>query len=228
MSCSNESLKRNLLLRAGHASENSRTVAFVGISPGNSFYTDHRKVSKLFENVRDFEKIVVWIPVDLHLHSLRAINTHSPERYAEKIGRKLLNVVQTVVAELKLEKRVEILKPQLVFSNNVYTTNRLMLLQLAETNVEFLQLLEQNTLQALQSLANTHHKSLSNINIKEGINYIVGELAFLISFQHIFDCNVAVIYIKEWELLENLIKGKYENVHINRISYWMYNQTKAN
>ena len=64
------------------------------------------------------------------------------------------------------------------------------------------------------SIKNGVNLQTKTIDLEEGVNYLLKELAFLSVVTIIYDCSesVVVVYPKRWPVLEKYCDGGYDNI----------------
>lgn len=266
---SSKTISNALNFKAGFNGEMDPNIVFVGISPGNSFYFHFDCVERLFCSIlntfHDLKQIIIWIPVELYIHSLRAIGSSDPHQKALKANKKLSLILVSVIEKLQIQEKVVFLDWSSVVTSSHFLYSLGIIQRLYLRKERFRNDCLKSILLPLTQLSQLHGRSEMDIDSAEGILYLNGELACLLSLSSLNSENasisfekwkkhvdignvkkkissntssssptttkttstvewskVAIIYHKQWELLQDFLNGKFEEdgSSSTNLSYW--------
>ena len=158
-------------------------------------------------------------------HNYRAVGGRNPEKSARVKANRLRNKCEAAKQRCEIrDKSVEYINwKRDVETSSFYIDALDYVMHLYEVNEEFRKDIQESTQLALVSLKNGREKSMSSaesgestkpIDLKEGVKYLLKELAFLSVVPHIYDAceEFVIVYHRKWPLLENFFNGEYDKV----------------
>lgn len=204
-----------------------RTV-ILGISPGNPHYYKIETLERLFDLAgRTSEKVFLFIPDKISEHNYRAVGSKNPERSARIKCNRLRNKCNEAIQSSGLRdvSHSFIRWTEEVESCHEYKKALENIKNLYEVNDDFHNDVRQSTVVALRCLKNGREKggsdeenksaeADSNVDLDEGVQYLLKELAFFLAVPNIYkDCNNFVfVYHRPWPVLERFFGGFYDGV----------------
>jgi len=196
-----------LFHRAGFVGDSD--VIFVGISPGNTFYFHLSYVEHLFRSMMEtfvnLKQIIVFIPIELSVHSLRAIGNQDPHQKTLRSNKKLFVILMDVIEKLKLENKVVFLNWSSVVTSKQFTFALSRIHRLFNRNETFKSDCFSTMSPHLTRLSQQHGRSESEIDFSEGLLYLNGEFACLLSL-HLLSPEIASIPYEEWKSTINVLE----------------------
>jgi hypothetical protein len=246
----NEKESKKLIHKAGF--KDNPKVFFIGLSPGNSFFYNVNEVEELFKTLlktfgrENIEQIIVWSPNELYIHSLKAIGSSDPHEKALKSAKKLSLLLEEVINRLEINDLVFQLDWSKMIVSIPFLSALYYIQKLFIHDNQFRSDCLDSVKPHLQQLLKIHNKPQFQINISEGLLYLKGEFACLLALKNLSSdlvCTktimekkynsdgispswnrIGIIYIKQWDLLEKLLEGKYKKQTINDfdfLSFWV-------
>lgn len=195
---------------------NIKEYHIIGMSPGNSYFTDELVKNLLKKTVEQFGKVAVLIP------DIPAISTYIALGYPENRARRdkaipkgnaLKNRTQKAMTELGYgAHQVRIIDWENEVENNISYQGRYEKIRnLYEQNPEF-HTVTNNASQAVIENSSKEPKSIEQAS-KVAAHYLLSELAFLEFAPSFLDAEkVTYIYHKNWAVYEDYIAGKFDKI----------------
>ncbi|XP_046851827.1 uncharacterized protein LOC124445165 [Xenia sp. Carnegie-2017] len=202
------------------------STIILGISPGNPQYHNVQNLKSLFDFAQNHstQKILLFLTDKISEHNYRAIGSSNPERSARVKANRVRNKCNETICLCNGQGRFQFIN----WSENVevsgpYIDALTCIKRLYEENYTFQKDVVECTKDALLSLKNGREKaSIENgfnlqtktIDLEEGVNYLLKELAFLSVVNNIYHCSesVVLVYHKRWPVLEKYFDGGYDNI----------------
>ena len=172
-------------------------------------------------------QVFLFIPDKISEHNYRAVGSKNPEKSARIKCNRLRNKCNEAIQSSGLRdvSHSFIRWTEEVESCHEYKKALENIKNLYEVNDDFHNDVRQSTLVALRCLKNGREKggsdeenksaeADSNVDLDEGVQYLLKELAFFLAVPNIYkDCNSFVfVYHRPWPVLERFFGGFYDGV----------------
>lgn len=205
-----------LAFQNGYDVLKNKGIAIVGLSVGNSYFTQGTIDELLEETTNRFSQTIIMITDKLALHTYKAVgyNHEKAEKKARLDGNALRNRVERSIENVikeEAQQNIELVDWEEVQKTKSYQQEYENILHLYENNQEFKNVVRDNTKKVLNRKLKPGVKMEQAID--EAKNYLLKELAFLLATPDIYNQRqVADIYHKNWPVFEKLINGEYNGV----------------
>jgi cyclo(L-tyrosyl-L-tyrosyl) synthase len=193
----------------------TENIAVIGMSPGNSYFTDENIKSLIEIVIGKFNKAIVFIP------DIPSIATYVALGYPENIARRekslpkgnnLKNKSLRAIKALNCEDKVRIINWVLDVQNNPaykqFYNNVTLLYQSNE-------LFHKDCNKATAGVLESAQKKIESLDhaVNVGVTYLLHELAFMEFAPKFLNSNMVVsIYHKPWPVYQSYISGKYDGL----------------
>jgi tRNA-dependent cyclodipeptide synthase len=205
-----------------------KAVPIIGVSPGNSFFTDN-EVENLLEQVfSKYTEAVIFIP------DIPAQNTYKALGYDEKDARRkailkgnnLRNKFQRMGDRMGIQREtLSFVDWKKMEKDERYQNAFSDIRQLYTTNDVFQKSAQKTTFQVLQNY--DANKEWSDDEIEIGVEYLLCELAYMQSAPEILGCEkVLYVYNKRWPVYEDLISGVFDKKERKNQHFWLIESKK--
>jgi len=171
----------------------------------------------------------MFLPDVIGQHNYRAVGSANPERSSRVKANRLRNKVKSVMSANNLSNRkfkyVDWVKD--IESMPEYEQSLVYIRELYATNETLREDVRETTEAALCCMARGRTKGENDdsasieIDIEEGANYLLKELAFFLCLQSAYDNfeQFVMIYHRDWPVLENFFHGHYDGVRRRYMGY---------
>ena len=167
-------------------------------------------------------KILLFLPDKIFEHNYRAIRSRNPEKSARLNANRLRNKCQEAMHScgIRNESTEYINWSRDIETSDSYISALNHVKHLYQVNDQFQNDIQGCTQLALVSLKNGREENMSEnrrntaIDLEEGIEYLLKELAFLSVVSEIYErCEeYVVVYHRPLPVIERYFDGKYDNV----------------
>lgn len=192
--------------------------AVIGISPKNSFYTDEETLEEIVEFAnREFKHTEFMIPDGPLQHTLSALGKEDIERDARLEGNSLENKLRRAASSVDNDADLHIVRwlnsdnhsSTPILDRELYEEEYRMSLEKFETRYEQGGSFADDLRTSTEAVLKNKMQVVRDADIREGVTYLVKELAYLDAAPRIHDEPVTYVYHKPWEIYENLLDGEY-------------------
>ncbi len=195
----------------------------IGMSPGNSYFTDEVIKNLLKTTIDHFEKVAVLIP------DIPAISTYIALGYPENRARRdkaipkgnaLRNRVQKAMAELKYEaEQVKIVDWESEIESNLsYQEYYKTIENLYKENHEFHNAVNKTSHAVIENSLKVPEDTQKAAQI--AAHYLLSELAFLEFAPSFLSADkVTYIYHKNWPIYEDYVAGKFDGIAKSHLGF---------
>ncbi|KAL9971166.1 hypothetical protein ACROYT_G023657 [Oculina patagonica] len=217
--------------------QNGRPM-ILAISPGNPHYYKLESLQRLFEFAarNKSDQILLFIPDKIFEHDYRAIGSKNPKMSARGQGNRLRNKCNEAIQSSGLcHANYSFIRwTEDVESCPHYQKALADIQDLYEVNDDFRADIRESTEAALRCLKNGREKGGSNkkteiavenaVDLKEGVLYLLKELAFLVAIPSIYEnCDEFVfVYHRPWPVLERYFSGGYDDIGKPSLGYVVF------
>lgn len=191
----------------------TKTCAIVGMSPGNSYFTDEAVRFLLETCISTYDQTIVMIPDIPAIATYRALGYSENKARGKKAipkGNALRNRCNRVLSGLNAKDSVAILNWEKdIEENDMYKKSYALILDMYHNNDEF----RKEIRSATQLVIKNQGKNISNLEraIDIGVHYILAEFAFLECSPTLAGVEkVTYIYHKPWPVYEKYIAGNFD------------------
>jgi cyclo(L-tyrosyl-L-tyrosyl) synthase len=202
-----------------------RNYAIIGMSPGNSYFSEQNIEYLLCEVMPVFTKIIIFVPDIPAIATYEAMG-YPRNRAKQKAilkGNNLKNKTLKIIRKLKIENQTSIVSWKTEIENNeVYEKCFKNIMNAFNSNNEFFRAINSTTKQVL---LNTN-KKITNIHDATLIanHYLLSELAFLEFANTYYRCDICTyIYHRKWPIFEDYIQGKFDGIPKNHLAFLLIN-----
>lgn len=203
-------------------------LGVIGISPGNSYFTQEVVNKLLKKGLEDYPRIGVFIP------DVPAISTYIALGYPENRARRdkaipqgnaFKNKVKNAISSESLDaSRIRLFDwaGENIEDNKLYREKYALIRNLYDSNVDFKKAADATTKEVLEN--NPFRKiEIGEKEIETGVHYLLSEFAFMLFLPgYENEDQVEYTYHKPWPAFENLISGKYTSTPIEGVSFKQY------
>ena len=155
-------------------------------------------------------------------HNYRAVGSKNPEKSARVKSNRLRNKCKEAMNSCGIQdETAEYINWDRDIERSPFYLDALSYVKhLYQANDQFQKDIQESTRLALVSLKNGREKSMpdkseaTEIDLEEGVKYLLKELAFFSVVNHVYDhCEEFVfIYHQRWSVLEKYFDGEYDNI----------------
>lgn len=222
-------LKGDDVYADGQAYLRQKRSMVIGISPGNPYYYNDSNLERLLLFAeQNANEVKMFLPDVIGQHNYRAVGSANPERSSRVKANRLRNKVKSVMSANNLSngkfKYVDWVKD--IESMPKYEESLVYIRELYATNENLREDVRETTEVALNCMAKGRTKGESDstsveIDIEEGAQYLLKELAFFLCLQSAYDNyeEFVMIYHRDWPVLENFFHGHYDGIRRRYMGY---------
>lgn len=204
-----------------------RGTALVPICPGNGHF-NARTIDELISiTTKKFSDVRIFIPDKPTEHTYRAMgyNEVKSQRKARLQGNNLRNNARRSIKNIQGQNGNTV--PQIlnwtgdIDSRGEYHSELSNMYQLYDTNESFNKTVKSETKRVIENRLTKKMKISSCI--KEGVEYVLEELAWLTASPTILEVQkVAYVYHNQW-FLDDFIDGKFDQIKLDNLGYVIIN-----
>jgi len=203
-----------------------RGYGLIWMSAGNSYFKEEIILKLLRFGSKNFNEIIILSPDEPAEHTYLALG------YEEKNAKRKAKLNSNLLKN-RAKRAIEILKKEgnktnfkiIEWTNEInkqknYQEELIKIQKLYNSNISFQKDTKEITKKVMENKSITNQ----NINIDEGVKYLIKELAFVIVTPIIYNTHhVTYIYHNEWTIFQKLIDGEYDGKQRNNLSFMLSN-----
>ncbi|MBU0907220.1 MAG: tRNA-dependent cyclodipeptide synthase [Nanoarchaeota archaeon] len=201
-----------------------RGYALVWMSAGNSYFKEDIIEKILDFTGKHFSKTIVMAPDEPAEHTFKALGYEGNDikRKARLNANRLQNRAIRVISTLQDKERFKVVEwIEEIIPNQLYQNKLKEIQSLYSTNEQFRKDALEATTKVLES------KTQKQINLKEaakeGVNYLLKELAFVLASPEIYNTQkITYIYHHDWPIFQKLIAGFYDRIKKQDLNFIVF------
>lgn len=201
-----------------------RGYALVWMSAGNSYFKED-VIKRILEfTSSNFSKTIVMAPDEPAEHTFKALGYEGNEikRKARLNANLLQNRAKRIISTLNDKEKFKVTEwIDEVIPNILYQEKLREIFKIYNTNEQFRNDAHETSLKVV----NGKMKEDININeaVKEGVNYLLKELAFVLASPKIYNTQrITYIYHHDWPIFQKLIIGFYDGLKREDLSFLIF------
>lgn len=201
-----------------------RGWALVWMSAGNSYFKEEVIKKILNFTSTHFSKTIVMAPDEPAEHTFKALGYEGNEiKRKSRLNANLLqNRAKRIISKFKDKEKFKVVEwIEEVIPHGHYQEKFKEIVSLYNTNERFRNDVHETTLKVLSG------KMKESINpneaVKEGVNYLLKELAFVLASPNIYNIQrVTYVYHHDWPIFQKLIAGFYDGLKRENFSFLIF------
>ena len=207
----------------------------VGVSMGNSYYTEKRIYNTLKHFSQHTESLYCFFPDKINIHNFTAAGCSETKsnRMVRQLTNKCNRWIDNSISKLNNDniniKVSRINWTSELESNQFYLESLNFIKQLYMNNTSFADSINSCSYQAVLGYRKSYTKQDRNTDttvtqseLNEASNYLLKEFAYVRVAPQILDTpNLLIIYHKDWPEMQHLIDGVYTQQRLPNIGLWI-------
>jgi len=194
---------------------NEKELAMIGISLGNSYFSETRLKLILSGFSKNFKKVAVLLVDDLSMHNYLAMG-YSKEKAKKKIkkaSKSISNKILKIIDNLKIENNndnIKFYKWKDVQAYSGFENSLKYIYDIYEKNHEFSSEINKGTLNMIGNYITDDFDEKEVI--EEAKWYLLKELAFAYCASDFFNSSLLTCYYNDFTIYRNMLKSKYNGL----------------